>query len=87
LAAKTWRKSMRQRIEHEQKIVVVHLRDAVRTISERDASFLKRGDLQCDVRTAKIVAAFFEVGRTRRVGRSLAGALDPAVQVEPGGKA
>ena len=45
--------------------VTVEARDnAVRTMSERDASFLKRGDRQCDVRTAKIDAALcFEVGR------------------------
>src|SRR5262249_28922075 len=50
--------------ERHPKIMIVHLRDAVRTMGECNATFLKRGDRQCDVGATQIDAALcFEVGR------------------------
>src|SRR6266436_1979084 len=39
------------------KVVVVHLRYAVRMVCERNTTFFERGDCQCDVGAAEIDAA------------------------------
>ncbi|HKD30160.1 MAG TPA: hypothetical protein VKC66_30130 [Xanthobacteraceae bacterium] len=51
--------------ERHPKIMIVHLCDAVRTMGECGATFLKRGDRQCDVGATEIDAALcFELGRS-----------------------
>ena len=46
------------------KIMLVHLRNAVRTVCERDATFFERGNRQSDVGAAEIDTALgFEIGR------------------------